>query len=287
MKFTLSLLSLILIPFLGFAQPEIPIEEWTGKTILLIGGHPDDDSGSHGTLAMLNENGNEVYILILTSGNVGTGDLTMTRQRLERIRRQEQLAVLAELGLKEENYINLGYTDGMVEFADKEEVVRRLVYHIRKIKPDVLMAFDPGFGYQQWHKSDHRAAAYLAADAARAAEWHLIFPEQINQEGLSGHSINEYLFYSSPDEGQNVHIDISAYADRKASARAKYISQFNREAFNEYKGPNPEDYTNGSEYVERMRNIVYERGSIDGVPHEHFRYYQGIPDGMGTRRSAN
>lgn len=283
MKFRSLIFLLLFVPSLLFAQPETPVEEWTGKTILLIGGHPDDDSGSHGTLSMLNENGNDVYILIMTTGNVGTGDPTMTRHRLAKIRRQEQLDAMAELGLSEDNYINLGYTDGMLEFADREEVVKRLVYHIRKLKPDVLMSFDPGYGYQKWHKSDHRAASYLAADAARAAEWHLIFPGQIIQDGLEAHSINEYLFYSSPDEGINVSVDISEYAERKARARAQYMSQFNRESFNEYKGPDPEDYTNGEEFVERMREIVFERGAVDGVPHEHFRYYRGIPDGMGTR----
>jgi len=267
-----------------FAQPETPVEEWTEKTILLIGGHPDDDSMSHGTLSMLNENGNDVYILIMTTGNVGTADPDMTRHELAKIRRQEQLDAMAELGLNEDNYINLGYTDGLLEFADKEEVVKRLVYHIRKLKPDVLIAFDPGYGYQQWHKSDHRAASYLAADAARAAEWHLIFPGQIIQDGLEPHSINEYLFYSSPEEGINVSVDISEYAERKARARAQYMSQFNSEAFNDYKGPDPEDYTNGDEFIERMREIVFERGAVDGVPHEHFRYYRGIPDGMGTKR---
>lgn len=286
MKLKLILLTLLIMPCMLYAQPETPVEEWTGKTILLIGGHPDDDSGSHGTLSMLNENGNDVYILIMTTGNVGTSDPTMTRHRLAEIRRQEQLDAMAELGLSEDNYINLGYTDGMLEFADKEEVVKRLVYHIRELKPDVLMSFDPGYGYQQWHKSDHRAASYLAADAARAAEWHLIFPGQIIQDGLEAHSINEYLFYSSPEEGINVSVDISDYAERKARARAQYMSQFNSESFNEYKGPDPEDYTNGDEYVERMRNIVFERGAVDGVPHEHFRYYRGNPDGMGTRRST-
>lgn len=283
MKLKLIIFILLLIPCMLYAQPEIPVEEWTGKTILLIGGHPDDDSGSHATLSMLNNNGNDVYILIMTTGNVGTSDPTMTRHRLAEIRRQEQLDAMAEIGLSEDNYINLGYTDGMLEFADTEEVVKSLVYYIRKIKPDVLMSFDPGYGYQQWHKSDHRAASYLAADAARAAEWHLIFPGQIIQDGLEAHSINEYLFYSSPEEGINVSVDISDYAERKARARAQYMSQFNREAFNEYKGSNPEDYTNGDEYIERMREIVFERGAVNGVPHEHFRYYQGIPDGMGTR----
>ncbi|MDZ7719230.1 MAG: PIG-L family deacetylase [Balneolaceae bacterium] len=283
MKLRSLILLLLFVPSLLFAQPETPVEEWTGKTVLLVGAHPDDDSYSHGTLAMLNDNGNDVHILLLTTGNVGTSDPDMTRHQLAKIRRQEQVDAMKELGLSEENYINLGYNDGMVEFADREEVVKRIVYHIRRLQPDVLMAFDPGWGYQTWHKADHRAAAYLAADAARAAEWHLIFPGQIIQDGLEPHTISEYLFYDSLDEAQNVHVDISDYADMKAQARAKYMSQFNRESFNDYKGPDPEDYTNGDEFVERMREIVFERGAVDGVPHEHFRYYRGIPDGIGER----
>lgn len=50
----------------AFAQPEVPVEDWTGKTVLLIGAHPDDDSRSHGTLSLLRENGNEVYVMLLT-----------------------------------------------------------------------------------------------------------------------------------------------------------------------------------------------------------------------------
>lgn len=285
MKLKLILLTLLLMPCMLFAQPDTPVEEWTGKTILLVGAHPDDDSMSHGTLAMLKDHGNDVYVLLLTTGNVGTGDPDMTRHRLAEIRRQEEVDALAELGISEDHYINLGYTDGMVEFADREEVVKQIVYHIRDIKPDVLMGFDPGWGYQAWHKADHRRASYLAVDAARAAEWHLIFPGQIQQDGLEAHSIHEYLFYDSVEEAQNVHVDISDYAEQKFKAATKYISQFNRESFNDYKGPNPEDYTNGDEFVERMRERAYNRGSEDGVPMEHFRYYQGIPDGAGKRQS--
>jgi LmbE family N-acetylglucosaminyl deacetylase len=56
------------------AQPDTPVEQWRGKTILLIGAHPDDDTYAHGTLAMLQANGNEVFIVLLTTGNVGTQD---------------------------------------------------------------------------------------------------------------------------------------------------------------------------------------------------------------------
>lgn len=273
-NFTLSFL-LLLMPAALLAQPEIPVEEWEGKTILLIGAHPDDDAGRHGTLAMLQDHGNEVHILLMTSGNVGTYDKNMTRTKLAKIRRQEQLAAMSELGIPESNYHNLGYTDGMLEFADKKEVVRRLVKHIREIKPDVLIAFEPGWGYQKWHKSDHRAAAYLAVDAARAAEWFLVFPEQIEQDGLEAHSINEYMFWGS--EGSNTTVDISDYVENKVMSRSRHVSQFTSMRDN-YISSNLEDLPEGEaeEFMKRLR----ERTG----PEEHFRYYRGAPDGAGSRR---
>ncbi len=280
-------LFLLVLPSMVMAQPEIPVEEWTGRTILLIGAHPDDDAQSHGTLAMLQANGNDVYVMLLTTGNVGTGDPTMTRDRLAKIRRQEEVDALAELGIPEENYINLGYTDGMLEFANKEEVVKQIVWWIRKLKPTTLMAFDPGYGYQQWHKTDHRSAAYLAVDAARAAEWRLIFPSQIINEGLERHTITDYLFYSTTGGEANTFVNISDYAENKVRSRSKYISQFTS-AFDNYTGPNPEDLpgNEGAEFLERMRRGVYERGAVNGVPTERFRYYKGNPDGAGSRRGG-
>lgn len=278
-------LLILMAPALLFAQPETPVEEWTGRTILLVGAHPDDDSMSHGTLAMLQENGNEVYVLLLTTGNVGTKDPDMTRDQLAKIRRQEEIDALAELGIPEDHYINLGYTDGMVEFADREEVVKRIVRWIRKLKPHTLMGFDPGWGYQVWHKTDHRAAAYLAADAARAAEWRLIFPGQIIQEGLEAHQVTDYLFYASPDEAVNTYVDISDYVDNKVNSMSKYISQFTS-AWNDYTGPNLEDLpgNEGQEFVNGLRKRVMSN-THDGVPVETFRYYKGNPDGIGHRES--
>lgn len=286
-KITITLLAVFLLtPILLIAQPETPVEEWTGRTVLLIGAHPDDDSGSHGTLATLQANGNQVYVLLLTTGNVGTGDPAMTRDRLAKIRRQEEVDALAELGIPEDHYINLGYTDGMVEFADREEVVKQIVWWIRKLKPTTLMAFDPGFGYQQWHKADHRAASYLAVDAARAAEWRLIFPSQIINEGLEKHSVTDYLFYSTTgSEHRNTWVDISPFAENKVRSVTKYVSQFTS-AFSNYTGPDLSKLpgNEGKEFVERMRKRVFERSLHNGKPAESFRYYKGNPDGAGSRR---
>lgn len=272
-------LLLMVLSEVGFGQPETPVEEWTGKTILVIGAHPDDDAHAYGTLSLLQENGNDIYVLIMTTGNVGTKDPEMTRDRLSKIRRQEELAALGALGIPEDHYINLGYTDGMLEYYNKKDVVRRLVRHIRQIQPDVLFSFDPGYGYQSWHKADHRRASYLAADAARAAEWRLLFPGQINHEGLEAHLIEEYMFFDSLDENENVWVDISGkHVENKVEALSKHKSQFSS-AWSDYREELPADER--QEFMDKMRRRA-ERSTRNGTVVEGFRYYKGIPDGIGS-----
>jgi LmbE family N-acetylglucosaminyl deacetylase len=257
-------------------KPEVPVEKWTGKTIMLIGAHADDDAISHGTLAMLQAHRNQVYVVTLTSGNVGTQDPNLSRTQLAQIRRQEELAALAELGIPGEHYINLGYDDGLLEFEDRKAVVENLVRWIRKLRPDVLMTWDPGKNYQRWHKSDHRAAAYLSADAARAAMWRLLFEGQITQEGLKEYMIPEYLFYNDYDhQDENIWVDISDFVEQKVNAGAKYVSQY---------GPGWKNYkANISEAeVKQMKNEMRGRVRMkDGKPFEGFRYYKGLPDALG------
>jgi LmbE family N-acetylglucosaminyl deacetylase len=257
-------------------KPDLPVEKWTGKTILLIGAHADDDQLSHGTLAMLQAHRNQVYVLTLTTGNVGTQDPNLSRTQLAVIRRQEELAALAELGIPGDHYINLGYDDGLLEFADRKAVVENLVRWIRKLRPDVLFAWDPGKIYQRWHKSDHRAAAYLAADAARAAMWRLLFEGQITQEGLKEYMIPEYLFFNDYDyEDENITVDIAEFVEKKVNAGAKYVSQY---------GPGWKNYKpNLSENeLQEMKELMQKRvRTKDGKAIEGFRYYRGLPDAIG------
>jgi len=281
MKRMLFACLVILVPLLAVGQrpdqkPEIPIEKWTGKTIMLIGAHADDDALSHGTLAMLQAHGNQVYVVTLTTGNVGTQDPNLSRTQLAQIRRREELAALAELGIPGEHYINLGYDDGLLEFEDRKAVVENLVRWIRKMRPDLLMAWDPGKNYQRWHKSDHRAAAYLAADAARAAMWRLLFEGQITQEGLKEYMIPEYLFYNDYDqEDENTWVDISDFVEKKVNAGAKYVSQY---------GPGWKNYKANLSETELKQMKDEMRGRVrtkDGKPVEGFRYYKGLPDAIG------
>tara|TARA_R110001606_G_scaffold93248_1_gene207054 strand:+ start:708 stop:1568 length:861 start_codon:yes stop_codon:yes gene_type:complete len=270
---------LIFTSLIGFAQPKETVENWKGKRILLIGAHPDDDHQSHGTLAMLNKNGNEIYILTMSTGNVGTKDPNLGKDDLAKIRRIEQLDAMKQIGLSEDRYINLGYDDGRLEFANKEEAIGKLVYYIRKLKPDVLMAFDPGYNYQVWHKSDHRAAAYLAADAVRAAEWPLMYEGHIIQDKLEAHVIPEFLFYGGNVSDKNTTVNITDFVEQRVNAGSKYVSQWTS-GWNNYLGHDIENYP-AVEKEKLFNNIRKRIKVIDGKSVERFRYHQGAPDSMG------
>lgn len=270
------LIPLLFAHLLSNGQPEIPVEEWTGKTIMFIGAHPDDDARSHGTMAMLQEHDNQVYIVILTSGNVGTQDPQISMTDLARIRKQEEIDALAELGIPADHYINLGYNDGMLELQDKEEIMARLVRLIRIYKPNVLIAFDPGKGKMRWHKADHRASCWLAVDACRAAMWPLLYEGQIIHENLKQHEVREYLLFDCFTEDYNTEVDVTKYLEQKINASMKYVSQWTS-GWSKYTGPeiSPEEE---KEFRERLKNRVVQKG--DKVI-EQFRYYQGSPDGIG------
>lgn len=270
---------LIFTSLIGFSQPKEAIENWKGKTVLLIGAHPDDDHQSHGTLAMLNKNRNEIYILIMTTGNVGTKDTKLGKNDLAKIRRIEQLDAMKQIGLSEDRYINLGYDDGRLEFANKEEAIGKLVYYIRKLKPDVLISFDPGYNYQVWHKSDHRAAGYLAADAVRAAEWPLMYEGHVIQDKMEAHVIPEFLFYGGNVADKNTTVDITDFVEQRVNAGTKYMSQWSS-GWNNYLGHDIENYpaSEKKKLFDKIRNRIKV---INGKSVERFRYHQGAPDSMG------
>lgn len=264
----------LLLPGAVLAQPEVPVAEWTGKTVLFIGAHPDDDSRSHGTLSMLQDHGNDVHVLLMTLGNVGTKDPKISRIDLAKIRRQEEVAALGALGIPEENYINLGYDDGRLEYADREEAIERIVYHIRRLQPNVVVAFDPGQQEQRWHKADHRAASYLAADAARAAEWPLLYTGHLVNHGFEAYQIEEYLFYDTNDA--DTWVDITGYTDEKIEAGTKYVSQWGPEGQYKYYPELTDEQEAAAR--ERIQGRILER---DGLPVEAFRHHAGVPDAIG------
>lgn len=201
------------------------LEQIKGKTILVFTPHPDDETFSMGgTLALLAKNRNTIYIVIYTNDNKGSLDQAMTRERLAAIRRLEEEQSAVTLGISKENIIWLGYEDGDLEYAEPKRLRGEVARILKKIRPDIVFAPDPGMTSVQWNKTDHRMAAQITTDAFIAAEWHLYYPHHLLDEKLQPFSIKEvYYYYSS---APNYEVDITSVFDLKMKAAGAHVSQF-------------------------------------------------------------
>lgn len=236
---TFAFLMFLFSPCTVFAQPLIApmvenppavpenerIENMKGKTVMVFAPHPDDEHfAMAGTLSILTKNGNTVYIVIFTNDNKGSKDFEMTRERLAQIRRAEEEAASRVVGVPIENLIWLGYEDGDLEYADPYRLRGELARLIKKYRPDVVFTQDPGVKWVQWHKSDHRMAAYITQDAFRAAEWHLYYPQHLLDEKLEPYAVPLAYYYYSQEP--NYEVDITAIYETKVQAVAAHVSQW-------------------------------------------------------------
>jgi LmbE family N-acetylglucosaminyl deacetylase len=228
MRFELPLLVAICACTAGAqTAPQPRIEELKGKTVLLFTPHPDDDAFCcAGTVARLAANGNRIFVVIYTNDDKGSYDLDMTSERLARIRKAEEEAGNAVVGVPKENLLWLGHHDGMLEYVDSLRLVEQATEIIRRYRPDLVLLPDPGSDYVRWHKTDHRMAAMNTLDAIRAAEWHLYFPNQRLQLGLEPWQVPAYLFYYVTPRDANYWVNIDPVLDKKLDAGLASVSQF-------------------------------------------------------------
>jgi LmbE family N-acetylglucosaminyl deacetylase len=245
------------------------IEGWRGRTVVCFGAHPDDDLHAAGTFALLTDAGNDVHLVMYTDDDKGSRDRRMTGERLTRIRRAEQEAAAACLGIPRENLHWLGHGDGELEYVDRRTLCRQVAAVIRRLRPDALFSFDPGARFEQWHKSDHRSAAQTTVDGVRAAQWHLYFPELL-AEGLEPHHVPLCFFFESHEP--DYFVEISATLERKIAAFCSHVSQFGRRVDAYEPEMHPED---------RARFEALIRAYCAGVGRPH-----GLAHAEAFRRSA-
>lgn len=132
----------------------------TDLRLLAVLAHPDDESfGMGGTLALYAQRGVEVHLICATRGEVGETPPNFERndRSIAELRMDELRCAGEILGLKEVHFLN--YRDsGMPGSADnhhpkalvaapKEQVAREVAAYIRKLKPQVVLTFDPFGGY--------------------------------------------------------------------------------------------------------------------------------------------
>jgi LmbE family N-acetylglucosaminyl deacetylase len=193
------------------------------RTILCIAAHPDDNEFViGGSVARWAREGREVVFCLATDGGAGTNEHTPSAEGLVAARERETREAARILGVKDVAF--LGHTDGVLE--PTLALRRDLTRVIRRVRPDVVVCFDPTvrwYGTEYLNHPDHRAAASAALDAVfPSAETSAIFPELLG-EGLAPHKVKEVLLAGALDP--NIGIDIGETLETKCAALRAHASQ--------------------------------------------------------------
>lgn len=207
----------------GLALPPPDVEP-TERRALVIAAHPDDaDFGAGGTVALWASQGWDISYLVCTNGAKGSDDESMTPAQLIEMRRNEQRAAAAILGVRECYFLD--NEDG--ELTPHRAFLGDVVRIIRTVRPTIVLTHDPEaviINDAFVNHSDHRATGLTAVDAVYpAARDRLNFPEQI-ADGLQPHKVSQIYIWGS--ERENHRVDITDVIDRKIAALLAHTSQF-------------------------------------------------------------
>ena len=191
--------------------------------ILVIVAHPDDvDFGAAGTIAQWTDAGIDVRYCIVTNGDAGGSDPSISRADMGRLRQAEQTAAAKQVGVSELTF--LGYPDGRVEAT--LELRKDLSRVIRMIRPDRVVCPSPERNYIRMGIShpDHRAVGSAALDAVYPdSRNQFAFPELLAEEKLEPWTVREVWISASPEPSH--YVDITDTFPRKAAALRAHASQ--------------------------------------------------------------
>jgi N-acetyl-1-D-myo-inositol-2-amino-2-deoxy-alpha-D-glucopyranoside deacetylase len=177
-------------------------------SLMAVFAHPDDESfGIGGTLARYGSDPNvRVVLICATRGEAGeiSDPKLASLERLGQVREQELRCACRTLGVEELYFLD--YRDsGMAGTAENDdpralaqadfgEAVGKVVAHIRREKPDVVVTFDENGGYGH---PDHIAIHHIAKAAFAAAAEPRRYEEQI-EDSLQPHQASKLYFTAIP-----------------------------------------------------------------------------------------
>jgi len=147
------------------------VTEAPALRLMAVLAHPDDESlGLGGMIAKYAAEGVEVSLVTATRGESGRylgrrdGREHPGPERLAAIREAELKAAAAVLGIRDLTLLN--FRDGHLDEAEPREAVGRIVEHVRRVRPQVVVTFPPDGSYGH---PDHIAICQLATAAMVAA----------------------------------------------------------------------------------------------------------------------
>jgi LmbE family N-acetylglucosaminyl deacetylase len=193
------------------------------RRILVITAHPDDvDFGAAGTVARWTEAGIEVIYCVVTDGDAGGSDPSVSRSDMATLRRAEQTAAAKQVGVHDVRF--LGYPDGQVEAT--LGLRKDLARVIRQVRPDRVVCPSPERNYARIGTShpDHRAVGSAALDAVYPdARNPFAFPGLLADEELGPWTAREVWIAGGPTPDH--YVDVTDTFSRKVAALRAHESQ--------------------------------------------------------------
>lgn len=193
------------------------------QRVLVVTAHPDDvDFGAAGTVRTLIEGGASVSYCIVTNGDAGGSDRTVSRDQIPAIRQAEQRAAAAVLGVHDVRF--LGYVDGDLELT--KPLRRDISRVIREVKPDLVLTQSPERNMKRIFAShpDHMTAGEAALRAVYPdARNPFAHPELLEDEGLEPWSVAEVWLFGTPSPDRFT--DITDHLELKLQAISSHASQ--------------------------------------------------------------
>jgi len=232
----------------GFSCSQEPLEE----SAMVIFAHPDDAEGNcGGTTAKWVREGKAIHYFVLTNGDKGSDDPSMTSDRLAAIREKEQEAAAKVLGVSGITFLRIPDGELEVSLALRKEITRIIRLH----QPAIVFTHDPWKLYQ-FHP-DHRATGFLALDAIVAARDRLYYPDQLDQ-GMKPCRVKKIYLFGT--ENPDFWVDISGIIELKLQAARCHKSQG----------------LDSQKVQERIRNRALEVGKVKGFLYgEAFKEFLG------------
>lgn len=173
------------------AQPSLDLQQAfldlrNDGVLMCVSAHPDDEDGA--TLAYYRmKYGVKTYSVFLTRGEGGQNEKGPELYEELGVMRTEETKAAGKIQGAEVYFLNFkdfGYSKSATEAFQKwgrDEVLRRLVYIIRKVKPDVIFSnMNPLDGH-----GHHQAASVAAMNAFDAAADSSFHPEQLKIPGIT------------------------------------------------------------------------------------------------------
>jgi LmbE family N-acetylglucosaminyl deacetylase len=190
---------------------------------LVVVAHPDDaDFGAAGTMASWTAAGTTVTYLLCTDGDAGGFDLAVPRPEIPAIRRAEQNAAGAAVGVHDVRF--LGYPDGDLRVT--QDLRRDITRVIRQVRPQRMLIQSPERNWARIPAShpDHLAAGEACINAVYPdARNPFAHASLLRDEGLAAWTVGEVWVMGHPTPDH--FLDVTDHFDTKIAALRAHKSQ--------------------------------------------------------------